>query len=329
MLKELTKESVVEGLTVLIEDKKEAVTKNGKPYLNLVVRDKGGSIQARLWDYNSEKHKAAKTGGTAQIWATVEEFNGNLQLNVKAIEESLEDPTSFYKHTRFNVEDMWAELVKLVGTFDEPMTKFVTEEILLKHAMFSDAFKKAPAAKVVHNAWYGGLLEHVISLTRMAEPLITHYQTRYCKKMSRDKVMFGLIMHDAGKIIEYDYSKPSFDKTGIGILTNHMVLGPAWIYEKANQFIQSSATAATKPEQLTFWKFERAHLMHILAAHHGQIEWGSPVTPASLEAVLVHHLDNLDAKMLHAVELIEGKTGQVPGFSERSYFEKTEFLQYE
>lgn len=326
MLKDLTKENVVEGLTVLIEDKKEAVTKNGKPYLNLSVRDKTGSIQGRLWDYNPEKHKAAKAGSAVQIWATVEEFPiGTLQLNIKQIEESLDDPTQFYKCTRFNVEDMWADLVKLVGSFEEPMTKYVAEEILLKHASFIDAFKKAPAARKVHNAWFGGLLEHVHSLCTIAEPVIKHYQSRYVK-FSRDKVLFGLMMHDAGKIIEYDYSKPSFDKTGVGILTNHMVIGPAWVYEKANQFAPKSDELGWSVDK---FKLERAHLMHVIAAHHGQIIWGSPVTPASLEAILVHHLDNLDSKMLLAVELVEGKPGPIKGFSEMSYFEKTEYLQYE
>lgn len=328
-LKEMTKDSIVENMIVLIEDRKEAVTKNGKPYLNLVVRDKTGSIQARLWDYAEAKHGKCQSNTAAQIWATVEEFGGALQLNLKQIEESLAEPTQFYKHTRFQVEEMWSDLVKLVGGFDEPMTRFVCEEILLKHDVFIDAFKKAPAAKTVHNAWYGGLLEHVHSLTTIADPIIRHYQKRYDKPISRDKVMFGLIMHDAGKIIEYDYSKPSFDMTAIGTLTNHMVLGPAWVYEKANQFILTVNKTIQSEAVVAGFKLERAQLMHVLAAHHGQIEWGSPVVPATLEAILVHHLDNLDAKMLHAIELIEGKPGPIPGFSERSFFEKTGFMRYD
>src|SRR5690606_25193961 len=123
------------------------------------------------------------------------------------------------------------------------------------------------------------LLEHVISLCGIAEPVIQHYQSRYKVNLSRDKVLFGLIMHDAGKVIEYDYSKPNFGYTKIGKLTNHIVIGPAWVYETANRF----------PTKDGNFKLERAHLMHLLAAHHGKEEWGSPVKPSSLEALLVHH----------------------------------------
>lgn len=328
-LKNLAKENNVEGMLVLIEKRQELVTKSGKPYLALTVRDKTASIGGKLWDYKADKHGSVKEGSVVQIWATVDEFNGALQLNLKDISESLDDPTQFFKHTRFEVEAMWSDLVILIHSFKEEMTKFVAEEILLKHDVFIDAFKKAPAAKTVHNAWYGGLLEHVHSLVSIADPVINHYQKRYCKQISRDKVMFGLLMHDAGKIIEYDYNTPSFNPTAVGVFTNHMVIGPAWVYEKANQFMATAQDLyKASPAAMTRFKLERAHLMHVIAAHHGQIIWGSPVVPASIEAIIVHHLDNLDSKVMHALELVEGKTGNVPGFSERSYFEGTQFCQY-
>jgi len=324
-LKDVTKETAVEGVTVLIEKRQEQTTKAGKPYLSLVVRDKSVSMNAKLWDYSEARHGKLSEGSTVNIWATVDEFAGTLQLNIKDVGEALADATEFYKRTRFDVEEMWGDLVKLVGTFEEPLTKFVCEELLLKHEAFIYAFKKAPAAKSVHNAWYGGLLEHVHSLTTIADPIIKHYQTRYLEKISRDKVMFGLIMHDAGKIIEYDYEKPSFDMTNVGIFTNHLVLGPAWVYEKANLFMNTFLQTHGNVEK---FKIERAHLMHVLAAHHGQIAWGSPVVPASIEAVIVHHLDNLDAKVLHALEHVEGKASTIKGFSERSRIEGTPFYQY-
>lgn len=325
-LKNVTKETPVEGVIVLIEKRQEALTKAGKPFLTLNVRDKTSSMSAKIWDYDSSKHGKLLEGSVATIWATVDEFAGSLQLNIKQIEDSLEDPTQFYKSTRFKVDDMWNDLVNVVSTFKEPLTKYVTEEILIKQAYFVEAFKKAPAAKTVHNAWFGGLLEHVHSLVTIAEPIIAHYSKRYNKPISRDKVLFGLIMHDAGKILEYDYSSPAFNLTPIGLLTPHIVIGPAWVYEKANLFYQTALTLGQSP---AVFKFERAHLMHILAAHHGTQEWGSPVSPASIEAVLVHQLDMIDSKTLHAIELIEGKDGPVKGFSERSYFEKSSYMKYE
>lgn len=323
-IKDISKESTVEDVIGLIEARQELLTKAGKPYLSLKLRDKTGSIDAKVWDA-SDKHRSLKEGMVVHVWATVDMFNGNLQLNVKQIEEGLEPANEYVKSTRLNVDMMWDHLAGVVSKFEEPLTKYIAEEILLKHTVFIDAFKKAPAAKTVHNAWYGGLLEHVYSLTKIADPLITHYQTIYNSKLSRDKVMFGLIMHDAGKIIEYDYRKSSFDMTGIGLLTNHIVLGPSWVYEKANDYMEQAIQVLGSAEK---FKMERALLMHILAAHHGLVEWGSPVKPSTLEAILVHQLDMVDSKMLHAIEYVEGKEGQIKGFSERSRIEGVHYYNY-
>lgn len=318
-MKDLKKGMMFERIDVLVEKRSEGTTKRGSTYLTLTVRDKSVSLSGKLWDFNPEMHHFIQEGAVINISGIVEEYNGALQLVFKDISESLASPDDFIKKSGFDVEEMWGSIVNLVGTFKEPLTKFVAEEILLKHEAFIDAFKKAPAASKVHNAWYGGLLEHVHALCAIAEPVIKHYKTLYCEKLSRDKVLFGLIMHDAGKIIEYDYKNPAFPMAPIGILTNHLVMGPAWVYETANRFTDKSGN----------FKMERAHLMHVLAAHHGTHEWGSPVKPSSLEALLVHHLDNLDSKMMHAFELVKGKQGSVSGFSERSYFEGTSYLQYQ
>jgi len=324
MIATLTKGMILDGVSVLVEKKSEGTTKTGKAFLNLTARDKTGSIAAKLWEYSAEAHGFIREGEVVAIWGSVDEYNGSLQLVVRGIEPSLETADKYLKSSKFNVDEMWTDLVNIVGTFQEPLTKFVTEEILLRHEAFAEAFKKAPAAKTVHNAWYGGLLEHVHALCLLAEPMIRHYQSRYCEKISRDKVLFGLMMHDAGKIIEYDTKSPSFLPTPVGVFTNHLVIGPAWVFEKAN--IYHAKTPGIDTEK---FRMERAHLMHILAAHHGRLDWGSPVKPASLEALLVHHLDNLDAKMMHAMELVQGKRGPIQGFSERSYFEGTQFYQYQ
>lgn len=319
-IKNLKKFDSLEGIALLVEKRSDGLAKNGKPFVSLVLRDKTGSIVGKLWDNQSGLFPLFRENCVVTVWGSVEEYNGSLQLKIGEAQESLEDPDSFSKQTEFNVEEMFGKLTEIIGSMKEPLTRFVCEEILLRQVAVTEAFKKAPAAKGMHNAWYGGLLEHVHSLCTIAEPIIRHYQTRYCKDLSRDKVMFGLMMHDAGKIVEYDYTKPAFNYTPIGQLTNHMVLGPAWVYEAANKFPEKNA--------LPDFKMQRAHLMHILAAHHGSNEWGSPVVPASLEAIMVHHLDNLDAKMLHALDFVKGKQGPVPGFSERSYFERVHYLQY-
>lgn len=313
----------LDGESVLIEKRNEGTTKRGSPYLNLSVRDKTASLNAKIWDYNTITHGPMNVGNVVSIKATVDEYQGNNQLNITAVAESHADVSEFAKKTKFDVDEMWNGLVKIVGDFKEPLTKFVAEEILLKHGNVIEAFKKAPAARGVHNDWYGGLLEHVYSLCCLAEPIIRFYSERYYQ-IQKDKVYFGLIVHDVGKIVEYDFSNPAFQTTPIGVLTNHLVLGPAWVFEKANQYMDEFTTAHGTIDD---FKKERAHLMHILAAHHGKYEWGSPVLPSSLEALIVHQLDYLDSKMMHAYGLIMDKEGSIPGFSERSYFEKAQYLR--
>jgi 3'-5' exoribonuclease len=323
-IKDLQTGMILESYHVLIETRTQNLTKAGKAYLKLSIRDTGGSLNCNLWDYDDLIHSFIKEGDTACITAVIETYNGSLQGNIKAIVPSNKSPMDFAKRTRFDVEKLWSELVDTVGKIEEPMTKFVAEELLLKHSDIIDGFKKAPAARGLHNAWYGGLLEHVWSMLRLAYPVVQHYQKHYCDKISLDKVLFGVLVHDMGKILEYDYSKPSFSFTMIGILTNHIVLGPAWIYEASNRWLKEVA----KNEDLAHFKKERAHLMHLVASHHNTNEWGSPVQPASIEAIILHHIDNIDSKVMHALELVEGKPGPVPGMSERSYIERKEYMRY-
>lgn len=315
-VKEFKEGDALSGMPLLVLSRNSGTTKKGSTYLKITLGDQTGKINGNLWD-PEKGGDHLKVGEVVNVWAGIEEYNGNLQIKITDVQESVDDASSFAKSTKFNPEFLWSEIVHIVDSFKEPLTKFVAEEILLQ-PQFAAAFQKAPAAKVVHNAWIGGLLEHVWSLCTMAEMIVPHYQRNYKKEISRDKVLFGLIMHDAGKIVEYDYKSIAFKRTDIGIFTNHLVLGPAWVYETANRFQDKKSN----------FKLERAHLMHVLAAHHGRIDWGSPVKPASIEAILVHHLDNLDAKVLHALEYIEGNQGEAENFSERSWVEGTEFYNY-
>jgi 3'-5' exoribonuclease len=329
-IKELTEGTSVEGIHGLVEKLEVSATKAGKPYLRLTIRDESGSIAGVMWDYSSNGW--LKEGVVVEINGDVSSYQGALQMKYAMIMPSDKDPGLFAKRTKFDVETMWSYLVDKVASFQEPLTKYVAEEILLNHPEVTEAFKLAPAARGVHNAWYNGLLEHVWSLCQMGELLVDHYRRNYCPKISRDKVLFGLMIHDAGKIIEYDYKTPAFSTTGLGILANHMVLGPAWVFEAANKWLRSQEAAGGGKAWSTLsaaqFKLERAQLMHLCAAHHGRVEWGSPVQPATLEAILVHHLDNTDAKMMHAMDYVLGKAGPVAGFSEKSFIERVSFMQY-
>jgi len=323
MIKNLKSGDMIDRLDVLVDESSLAETKKGKPYVRMKVRDKTGELQCVKWEYDKEIDKPLIAAGkVVKIYGTIGEYAGNLQCTVSSLAPSTKDPMEFAKTSRFPVDEMWDELVNIVDGFEDSLTKYVAKEMLFSHEKVIDAFKKAPAARGVHNAWYGGLLEHVLSMTRIAEKTVEHYKKMYKAPISKDKVLFGVIMHDAGKIIEYDFSNPSFSTTGLGLLTNHIVLGPAWVYEKANKYNQAGKWTGTLDE----FKIERSLLMHLIASHHGVMEWGSPVVPTTLEAIILHHIDNLDSKVMHALELIEKGEKDIEGFSEKSWIGRTSYF---
>lgn len=317
--KSLSAGLVLDGYHALVLTSSVSQTKAGKPYMKLTLKDHEAQLRCVFWDYHPEIHQWIKDGAVVTAKLQIESYEGDFQGIIKTVERSPLQASEFAKRSRFDLEIIWKEIEGIIGSMTEPLTKFVAHEILVQNKSFQDSYKKAPAAKGVHNAWIGGLLEHVWSLCRVAEPLIAHYKLNYFPELSRDKVIFGLLLHDAGKVVEYDATTPNFKYTPEGNFVNHIVLGPVWVAEVAERF----------QGRLTMGDFalEKAHLMHLIAAHHGKLEWGSPVKPASIEAVLVHHLDNLDATVLHALDFVHGKPGPVLGFSERSPIEGVSFYQ--
>jgi len=311
--------TTLEGIEVLVEKFSAAKTKKGSDYFSLQLRDKENSVQAKIWNADIGAKHYFKPGNVIQIWADVSEYNKKPQLTIHRFEPASSDPSQFAHCTRFPVEKLWESICNVVESFEEPLTKTLAEDLLTGDALIREIAKKAPAATNVHNNWAGGLLEHIWSMIQIAEPIIAHYKKMYRNSLSRDKVLFGVIMHDLGKIVEYNSDNPAFPATPTGILTNHIVLGPAWIYHQSKR-IQSMQEGTRGWEDIN-WKEETSLLMHLVASHHGQFEWGSPVKPATLEAVLLHFLDNMDSKFMHALDLIEKGEGSVQGFSERSYYE--------
>ncbi len=330
-LKSFKTGDTVDGLTVLLEKVSVMKTKKGGNFLKFAIRDKSASIDGVFWNYDQDTDSHLKDGAVVSVTGRFDAYNGTPQFvadRLVLIPGASAD--QFARRTKFDVETLWSYLVDKIGTFQEPLTKFIADELMLRQAPMVEALKRAPAAKTVHNDWYGGLLEHVWSLCEIAEPVIAHYQRNYLDKISRDKVLFGLMLHDAGKVVEYDYRNPAFTFTAIGTMTPHIVLGPAWVYEQANKWMSHMGAEAALVGGMTMekFKFERAHLMHILAAHHGQLEWGSPVKPCSIEAVLVHHLDNLDSKVLHAWDYVLNRPGTMDGMSRQSGIERVPYVNY-
>lgn len=315
--------STISGQSFLVESSSLSETKKGSKYLKLTLRDRASSISGNLWDYNEAIHAFIKPGVVVRVTGDIGSYNDQPQITVRQAEPSAEPVEKFARSSTIDNEMMWNSLVDDVSKMEEPLTKYVLEELLIKS--LSVAFQKAPAARGVHNAWYGGLMEHVWSMTQMATRVVQHYRQLYSAPISADKVKFGLIAHDLGKTMEYDFSTPAFASTPLGILTNHLVLGPAWIYEHANKWWLLPAGSRDQTMTAEQFKLERAHLMHLVASHHGSLEWGSPVVPSTLEAVIVHQMDMLDSKVMHALEFVQNKPGTIAGFSEKSHIAQTCF----
>jgi 3'-5' exoribonuclease len=323
-IEKITSGMTVTGIPVLIVEKKVAVAKNGKSYADLTVRDSTGTLKCKVWNFADEEW--IKAGAVATISGDASTYQGEVQFTINALERNLTaKPSDFAKKSRFDVEKMYLEVCALADGISEPLTKHIIKSLM---ETYSNPFKVAPAATGVHNAWTGGLLEHVWSMCTMAGPLISNYKDNYKIPISADKVYFGIILHDIGKIEEYDVYNPAFPKTADGLLVNHLVLGPAMVFEAANCWFDTLKKGKERCMSYQDFVRERNHLMHILAAHHGELLWGSPVVPASLEAILVHQIDLIDSRMMHALELAEGKEGQIAGFSEKSWTNRTPYLMY-
>lgn len=303
----------------LVTTKKEGTTKTGSAYLDLELGDKTATIGCKLWSYDPVLHSFVEAGKVIEVVMAVSTYNGSLQGKIESIKPSALNPQDFVKGSRFDIGRMGKDIMSLADSFEEPLTKALTKELLYTNW---SKVELVPAATGMHNNWPGGLLEHAWSLCQIAEPVIAHYKKTYKAKLSRDKVLFGVICHDIGKVLEYDTDGISAKYSPMGVLTPHIVAGIGWIYEKAAAWYKSNKDYLT-PEEFAR---ERDQLVHIVASHHGKFEWGSPVVPSTLEAILVHQLDMVDSQFMHALALVEGKQGELQGFSEKSWQNKTTYM---
>jgi 3'-5' exoribonuclease len=326
-ISELTAGHNLQNFHALVAEKKTSLTRAGKQFANVVLQDDTGSVKCVKWEYKPEKYDHLLEAGTiVKVGGSVSTYNGEIQVTLITIEPPDEGYaiTDFAVATKLNAEQMKNDLLKVIDDFTEPLTTYVTKSLIDKYL---DKFCEVPAALKLHHAWYGGLLEHVHSMIGIALHLIKHYQTRFTTKLSSDKVLFGVIIHDLGKIFEYDSSTPVFGMQPSGQLVNHIIKAPILISQAAEKWYDALHELQKTSDVWQTFEWERDQLIHIIASHHGTLEFGSPVRPASLEALLVHHIDILDSDFTHAVGMVEGKEGNVAGFSEYSRTRQTSYLK--
>jgi 3'-5' exoribonuclease len=277
----------------LVVQKDLRTTTNGSLYIHAVLADRSGQVVARMWNATRGIYDSMPASGLIYVHGRVESYKGKPQVildGVRTVEEGKVDPADFLPMTQRDVEQMWSrakEVLRNVKNADllALLAKFVNDD------EFVLAFKRAPAARMNHHAYLGGLLEHTLNLLELALVVLPRYPD-----VSADLVLTGVFLHDAGKTTELSCTS-SFAYTNEGQLVGHIVQTAVWVAQKAREL--EAERGEPFPADLL------AALQHIIVAHHGRYEFGSPKLPATAEAVMVHYLDNLDAKLTMMFEAIE------------------------
>ncbi len=284
----------------LCKHKQAAVTKNGKPYENLILQDKTGTIDAKVWDPNNAGIAEFDVLDYIEVYGDVTSFQGALQVNVKRIRKCREgeyEPSNYLPVSKYDIEEMYGELLGFIDKVKNPYLNQLLQAFFVGDEDFIGAFKKSSAAKTVHHGFVGGLLQHTLSVTRLCE--------YYCKAYSvlnRDLLIAAAICHDIGKTRELSLF-PQNDYTEEGQFLGHIVIGTEMVAEKIAQIDGFPALLASE-------------IKHCILAHHGEYEFGSPKKPAIMEAVALNFADNTDAKMQTFTEILEGNSqGEWMGFN--------------
>jgi 3'-5' exoribonuclease len=254
--------------------------KDGGQYMAVTLGDRTGQIESRMWDNFTEVAPGFEQGDVVKVRAEVCRFNGRFQLNLEKLRRATPDEfelADYVPQTRKDVEELWSTLVRTVDSFSDLWLQALVRSFL-EDPVIAAAFREAPAAKTLHHAWLGGLLEHVVSLLGICQLAAQHYP-----EIHRDLLLTGVILHDIGKLEELRWGT-SFDYTLEGQLVGHITIGIGMIEKKL-------ATLPGFPPEL------RMLVEHMVLSHHGKLEFGSPKLPMIPEAVLLHYLDDLDAKM--------------------------------
>lgn len=310
----------------LVVKKAANTARNGSTYANIVLRDKDTSLKFIKFNYNAEKYDTIlEVGEIVKVSGCSKPYNDTITYEITTIEPSTKPVTDFIKKSKIDSEACYTRMLTAIDSFSEPLPKYIATQLLLK---YKTEFCSAPAATKVHQAWHGGLIEHTFNMFVIANSIIDYYLSNYGSAyISKDKVLFGIILHDLGKIFEYDIKSPSFKKTILGRLENHIIKCATIIHEVATEWFNKEYKLLHLPEKFDF-ELEKAQLIHLITSHHGKHEYGSPMIPSTLEALIVHHIDMLDSQFMHGLELVESKEGS-SSFSEYSSFTNTSYLKLE
>lgn len=287
--------TLVEGETIrniyLCKGKRSAETRNGKPYDNLLLQDKTGTLDGKVWDPNSSGIADYSEMDFIEVYGEVISYNNNLQLNIRQIRKAYEDEfvaADYMPTSEKSTDGMYEELMGYVREIKNTYLRQIVEYYFVNDAEFIKTFKNHSAAKTVHHGFAGGLLEHTLSVVKFCEYMAGAYPI-----LNRNLLYAAAICHDIGKIKELS-AFPENDYTDDGQLLGHIVIGVEMIGDAARS-IEGCPTRLV------------SELKHCIVAHHGELEYGSPKKPAIAEALALNFADCTDAKMQTLTEIFKDK----------------------
>lgn len=285
----------------MCKQKNSATTKNGKPYENVLLQDRTGTLDAKIWEPNSMGIEEFEALDFIEVQGEVTVFNGAMQMSIKRVRKCSEgefDMKDFLPVSSRDIEEMYAELMALKNKVGNTYLHKLLDSFFVDDAELIKNFKFHSAAKSVHHGFVGGLLEHTLGVANLCDSFADRYPM-----LNRDLLLTGAMLHDIGKLKELS-DFPTNDYTDDGQLLGHIIIGVEMIGKNA-------AKIEGFPAKL------ESELKHLIVSHHGEYEYGSPKKPAIMEAFALNFADNMDAKMETLKELLsapQAQTGEWLGF---------------
>ncbi len=300
--------------TFLVRSKEIREKKTGEPYLSLSFCDRTGEVEAKMWDNVAEVMDTFERDDFVKVKGLIQIYHNRPQLTIhkmRRLEDSEVDFADYFPASARDPEDMWRELRAIIAGMADAHLRALVDAVL-DDPEIAQRYRKAPAAKQIHHAWLGGLLEHVLSLCQLCRVTAEHY------RVDPNLLLAGAVLHDVGKIYELSYDR-SFGYTTEGQLLGHMVIGLRIVADKLRHLPDFPPRLRTLVE-------------HMIVSHHGKYEFGSPKLPQFPEALLFHYLDDMDSKMECMRSLVEQDRqvdGHFTGYNvslERTVLKKAKYM---
>ncbi|MFZ4638593.1 MAG: 3'-5' exoribonuclease YhaM family protein [Pirellulales bacterium] len=301
--------------TFLATHKQLRPNRNGQLYIQVELADKSGMITGRLWNASDDDFGGFEDGDYVRVEGHTQLYSGSLQLIIASIERAdprTIDESEFLVLSKHDLVRLEAELNAILATITSAPLKALADELLADGPLM-EAFRSTPAGVKHHHAYAGGLLDHVVNLLRLADRVAPLYPA-----LDRNLLLVGVLVHDIGKTQELE-SRQGFSYTDVGQLLGHVLLGLEIVDAKIRA-IEARTGQRFEPEAAL-------RVKHMIASHHGQYEFGSPKLPMTLEAMALHHLDHLDAKMAGTIQLLQNEATAEDGWTQYQQSQGRKFFR--